>query len=192
VFATRVVGIKRSGRDADRFGNYWGSSYYLRGYDYNSFGQNSAECVDSRFYGTEQSQSVCPARDQLIGSNALFFNTELRYPIIKELQVGFLGNFPPVDAVAFFDGGLAWDNKVCNTPSTSTISGCTAGGIGSMHVVWDRKPGQDPYLYREPLFSYGLGLRINVFYTVLRLDWAYAANRPDRRSVFSLGFGPSF
>jgi hypothetical protein len=61
-----------------------------------------------------------------------------------------------------------------------------------MHVVWDRKPGQDPYLYREPLFSYGVGLRINVFYTVLRLDYAYALNRPDRKGVFSIGFGPSF
>jgi len=40
-------------------------------------------------------------------------NLELRFPIIKELQIGFLGNFPPVDAVLFFDGGVAWDNQVC-------------------------------------------------------------------------------
>jgi Tol biopolymer transport system component len=192
VFATRFIGVRRAGQQADRFGNYWGNSYYLRGYDSNSFDTGSNECIDSRFYSDTQSQSICPVRDQLIGSNALILNTELRYPVIKELQIGFLGNFPPVDAVAFFDGGLAWDNKVCNTPSTSTITGCTDTGFSNMHVVWDRKPGQDPYLYREPLFSYGLGLRINVFYTVLRLDWAWAPNRPDHSNRFSIGFGPSF
>jgi Tol biopolymer transport system component len=192
VLATRFVGLRRMGSQADRFGNYWGSSYFLRGYDYNSFDNNSDECINSKFYGSEQSQSFCPVRDQLIGSNALLLNTELRYPIIKELQIGFLGNFPPVDAVAFFDGGLAWDNKVCNSPTSATLTGCTETGFTSMHVVWDRKPGQDPYLYREPLFSYGLGLRINVFYTVLRLDWAWAPNRPDHSNRFSLGFGPSF
>lgn len=192
VFATRFIGIKRGGRDGDRFGNYWGNSYYLRGYEDGSFDRNSAECLDSQFYGEEQSQSFCPVRDQLVGSNVALFNAELRYPIVNELQVGFLGNFPPIDAIAFFDGGVAWDNKVCSTPSATTITGCADSGTQRMKVVWDRKPGEDPYLVREPLFSYGLGLRINVFYTILRLDWAYALNRPDKRGVFSIGFGPSF
>ncbi|MEO5511803.1 MAG: BamA/TamA family outer membrane protein, partial [Longimicrobiales bacterium] len=192
VFANRLVGLARSGRDSDRFANYWGHSNFVRGYDYNSFDPNSDECVTSQYYGQSRSQSPCPTRDQLIGSNAVFFNSEVRYPVIDELQVGFLGNFPPVDAVAFFDGGVAWDNKVCTQQSTTTINGCTQSGLKDMHVVWDRKPGQDPYLYREPLFSYGVGLRINVFYTVLRLDWAYPINRPDRHGVFSVGFGPSF
>jgi outer membrane protein assembly factor BamA len=58
--------------------------------------------------------------------------------------------------------------------------------------VWDRKPGQDPYLFREPLFSYGVGLRVNVFYTILRFDYAWPLNRPDRSGIFSVSFGPSF
>jgi outer membrane protein assembly factor BamA len=59
-------------------------------------------------------------------------------------------------------------------------------------VVWDRRPGEDPYLTREPLFSWGLGLRVNVFYTILRFDYAFPLNRPDRSGIFSVSFGPSF
>ena len=192
VFASRFIGLTRQGRDGDRFGNYWGNSYFLRGYDDRSFDGASAECVDSRFYSSEPSLSQCPVRDQLVGSNVMIMNTELRYPIVKELQVGFLGNFPPVDAVAFFDGGVAWSNKICLQDRSAALGGCTESGTIPIHLVWDRKAGQDPFLYREPLFSYGVGLRINVFYTILRLDYAVAMNRPDKKGVFSLGFGPSF
>jgi hypothetical protein len=49
---------------------------------------------------------------------------------------------------------------------------------------------------REPLFSYGLGLRLNVFYSILRFDYAVPLNRPARQGfpdgVFSISFGPSF
>jgi hypothetical protein len=33
---------------------------------------------------------------------------------------------------------------------------------------------------------------MNVFYTVLRMDYAFPVNRGDRSGVFSLSFGPSF
>jgi outer membrane protein assembly factor BamA len=146
--------------------------------------------VDSRHYNEEPSLSRCPVRDQLIGSSAAFVNLEARVPIIKELQIGFLGNFPPVDAVAFVDGGVAWDHEVCAVTDLTRADQCAEGR--PVQVVWDRKPGQDPYLYREPLFSYGVGLRINVFYTILRLDYAFPLNRPDRSGIFSVSFGPSF
>ena len=192
VFATRLVGLTRFGEEADRFGIYWGGPYYLRGYDYGSFENQARECVNARFYGPEQSLSACPVRDQLVGSSAALLNAELRYPIVRELQIGFLGNFPPIDAVAFFDGGLAWDHSICSSLDRSRLDACAPGASEDVTVVWDRKPGQDPFLYREPLFSWGLGLRMNVFYTVLRLDYAFPLNRPDRSGVFSLSFGPSF
>jgi outer membrane protein assembly factor BamA len=131
-------------------------------------------------------------RDQLVGSSVLFLNTELRFPIITELQIGFLGNFPPVDAVAFFDGGLAWDSRVCRQYDYMRADSCALGQSRDVKIVWDRKPGEDPYLVREPLFSYGVGLRINVFYTIVRLDYALPVNRPDRSGVLSFSFGPSF
>ena len=192
VLAGRLVALSRFGQEADRFGLYWGGPYYVRGYDYYSFDANSRECTNSRYYGPTESLSSCPVRDQLIGSSAVLLNSELRFPIIKELQIGFLGNFPPVDAVAFFDGGVAWDSAICTQADPTRSTGCAAGETQAVKVVWDRKPGQDPYLYREPLFSWGLGMRMNVFYTVLRMDYAFPVNRGDRGGVFSLSFGPSF
>lgn len=121
-------------------------------------------------------------------------NLEVRFPIITELQLGGIGQFPPIDAVLFFDGGLAWDNKVClegDFARYTRQTECPADRQEDVRLVWDRQ-GKDPYLYREPLFSYGIGLRFNVFYTVLRLDYAFPLNRPDRSGQFSLSFGPSF
>ncbi|MCI0433364.1 MAG: BamA/TamA family outer membrane protein [Gemmatimonadetes bacterium] len=190
VIAARLVGLSRFGGDADRFSLYWGGPYFLRGYDGGSFDLDSDECLDSRFWGNEPSLSRCPVRDQLIGSSAALMNLELRVPVITELQIGFLGSFPPVDAVAFFDGGLAWDESVCIVADLTTTTQCAEGR--NVRVVWDRKPGQDPYLFREPLFSWGLGLRINVFYTILRMDYSFPLSRPDGGGIFSVSFGPSF
>ena len=190
VIAARLVGLTRFGNGADRFSLYWGGPYFVRGYNGGSYDLESAECEDSRHYADEPSLSRCPVRDQLIGSSATFVNLEARVPVIKELQIGFIGNFPPVDAVAFVDGGLAWDHEVCAVADLTQSDHCSDGR--KVTVVWDRKPGQDPYLYREPLFSYGVGLRINVFYTILRLDYAFPLNRPDRSGIFSVSFGPSF
>jgi hypothetical protein len=192
VLATRVVALTRFGGDAQRFGLYWGGPYYIRGYDYNSFAPGGDECVESRNWGDETSISRCPVRDQLVGSSAAFLNAEVRFPVIKELQIGFIGNFPPVDAVAFFDGGLAWDNRVCGLYDYTRADNCADGQSDDVTVTWDRRAGQDPFTVREPLFSYGVGLRINVFYTVIRLDYAIPVNRPDRRGMFSFSLGPSF
>jgi outer membrane protein assembly factor BamA len=194
VFATRFTALSRRGRDADRFLLYWGGPYFIRGYDANSFDLRGDECANSRG-GGETSLSSCPVRDQLIGSSAAFLNAELRFPIVKELQIGFLGNFPPIDFVTFFDGGVAWNSQVCAGSSLIDPRECD-GLAQKVNVVWDRKPGQDPVLWREPLFSYGIGLRLNIFYTVLRFDYAVPLDRPGRNGfrdgVFSVSFGPSF
>ncbi|HET9985505.1 MAG TPA: BamA/TamA family outer membrane protein [Longimicrobiales bacterium] len=191
VFASQFFGLLHQGGDADRFSLYWGGPYLIRGYDGGSFDPNGAECQASAGADGQASVSGCPARDQLIGSSAAFMNLELRFPVISELQLGFLGAFPPVDAVAFFDGGLAWSRNVCVDGDFTQLR-CTPENSLPVHVVWRRKPGQDPLLYRQPLYSWGIGLRMNVFYTVLRLDYAIPMNRPGRHGVFSLSFGPSF
>ncbi|MGH7506860.1 MAG: hypothetical protein ACRELX_14480, partial [Longimicrobiales bacterium] len=140
VLAGRFVGLTRFGGDADQFSLYWGGPYYIRGYDGGSFDINGQECSESRHYSGEESISRCPVRDQLIGSSAAFMNLEMRVPVITELQIGFLGNFPPVDAVAFFDGGIAWDNEICMAADLASTNRCATGE--KVHVVWDRKPGQ--------------------------------------------------
>jgi Tol biopolymer transport system component len=189
VLATRLLSLTRIGGNADTFFLYWGGPYFLRGYDRDSFDPQSGEC--NRDFGA-RSYSPCPAADQLIGSSAAIFNAELRFPIITELQIGFLGNFPPVDAVIFFDGGLAWSDRVCAGAAFFSIEGCDDTPSEDVKLVWKREPGQDPFVYRAPLFSYGFGLRINIFYTVLRLDYAFPISRPDRSGRFSISFGPSF
>jgi hypothetical protein len=192
VFATRIVGLTRFGGDAERFALFWGGPHFIRGYDYNSFHAGSRECIASRHSDTGLSPSRCPVRDQLVGASALFLNTELRFPIVTELQLGAIGVFPPIDAVAFFDGGVAWDGRVCREFDFSRRGDiCAPGQSVPVQVTWRRQTGEDPYLVRAPLYSYGVGLRINVFYTVLRLDYAFPANR-DSGPRFSIGLGPSF
>jgi hypothetical protein len=187
VFASRLVSLTRMGGDADGFYLYWGGPYFLRGYSADSYDLNGAECQSSR-----SAYSNCAERDQLIGASAAILNTEVRFPIIKELQIGFLGNFPPVDAVMFFDGGLAWNSQVCKGVAQTQVGGCKGGQGEDVHLVWKRKDGQDPLIYRQPLFSYGVGLRINIFYAILGLDYAFPLNRPERGGRFSISFGPSF
>ncbi|MFW6039756.1 MAG: BamA/TamA family outer membrane protein, partial [Gemmatimonadota bacterium] len=167
---------------------YWGGPYLLRGYNLDSFDPNSPECRE--FPGSDLSS--CAMRHQLFGSSAALMNTELRFPVISELQIGFLGRFPPVDGVLFFDGGVAWDEEICFRQSVENPLGCAGDESEEVHLVWDREPGQSPIFFREPLFSAGVGLRMNVFFAVLRMDYAWPLSRPDRSGVFSLSFGPSF
>jgi Tol biopolymer transport system component len=196
VLALRLTGLARVGDDANRFSAFWGGPYYLRGYDSNSFELEGVECQKSRSGAAANLIGQCPARDQLIGSSVAFVNAELRVPIIKELQVGMVGGFPPVDLVTFFDAGVAWDSNICLQTRVRDPRRCAPGQTRSVDLTWKRREGQDPYLVREPLMSYGVGLRLNIFYTVLRLDYAIPLNRPDfdgfGGGVFSVSLGPSF
>ncbi|MEJ2503252.1 MAG: BamA/TamA family outer membrane protein, partial [Gemmatimonadota bacterium] len=175
VLATRLVGLARMGPGSNRFSLFWGGPYYIRGYDGNSYAPTSAECEANRDED-DPSPSLCPARDQLIGSSGAFLNTELRFPVITELRLGPLGQFPPVDGVVFFDAGLAWDERVCSTRDFDPTSACS-GQVRDVSVVWRRDEGQNPYLVREPLYSWGVGIRLNVFYAILRLDYAFPLRR---------------
>jgi hypothetical protein len=194
VFATRFITLARLGGNADQFRNYWGGPYFVRGYDGGSYRFDSDECRAGRS-DAGSIQSSCPARDQLIGASAAILNAEVRFPIITELQLGALGSFPPVDAVVFFDGGVAWDEEICGGADFIDPARCASGEAQPVRLAWHRQPGDDPLLVRMPLYSYGVGLRINVFYAVLRLDYAFPVSRPGfagRRGLFSLAFGPSF
>lgn len=190
VLATRLVALSRVGPDSDRFSLFWGGPYFIRGYDRRTFRVSGPECDASQAAVTGGALSECPVRDQLIGSSGAFLNTELRFPVITELRLGPLGQFPPVDGVVFFDAGMAWDERVCDNLDFDPTTTC-AGDSRPVTLVWSREPGQDPYLWRAPLYSWGFGLRLNVFFAVLRLDYAFPLNR-DRGGVFSVAFGPSF
>jgi hypothetical protein len=191
VLAARVVGLARMGEGTERFGRFWGGPYHLRGYDYFSFDPRGDECAVSAD-GEAGAISRCPVRDQLVGSSAAFVNAEIRFPFVTELQLGAMGAFPPIDAVAFVDGGLAWDRHLCTQPDYGRRDRCAAGQASEVTVRWRRGPGDDPLLVRAPLFSYGLGLRFNLYYVLLRVDYARPLDRPRRNGVLSFSFGPSF
>ena len=176
LFAQRFLSFTRfstsGAEDAREFELAWGGPYYLRGYDVGSYG--ALECEMSK--AETALDFFCPAQEQLIGSSVLLLNSEVRVPVLNGIKDAWLPmNFPPIDAAFFFDVGVAW------TPGFSSLT-------------WNREPGQDIVLYREPLASYGVGLRVNLFFAILRLDYSMAPGRGSRfgRSIWSFSLGPIF
>ncbi len=172
MLAGRLTGLTRTGPGEDEFRVYWGGPYYIRGYDGGSF--SAAECLESATRVADLATTLCPVRDQLIGSSVAFASAEFRFPIFNFLDLGVVPlGLPPVSGVLFFDAGVAFDSFD--------------------QLVWSRAGGADPFDVREPVAAYGAGLRINIFFNVLRVDYAVPLDRPDhRQGVWSLSFGPTF
>ena len=170
--ATRFTGYSRSGPGEDEFRLYWGGPYFIRGYDGSSF--NAAECSESARRITEVAVTICPVRDQLIGSSVALASAEFRFPILTFLDFGVVPlGLPPVDGVLFYDAGVAFNSFA--------------------QLNWSRARGSDPYDVRVPVAAYGFGLRMNILYNVLRLDYAIPLDRPDHgNGIWSLSFGPTF
>jgi Tol biopolymer transport system component len=171
-FAARLTTYSRSGPGEREFRLYWGGPYFIRGYDGGSF--SLAECAASVAQVASLATTLCPVRDQLIGSSVAMASAEFRFPIFNFLDLGFVPlGLPPVDGVFFFDMGAAFNSFD--------------------QLTWTRRPGVDPYWVREPLAAIGGGIRVNIFYNVFRLDYAYPLDRPHSRSgIWSLSFGPTF
>ncbi len=170
--ATRFSAYSRAGPDEHEFRVYWGGPYYMRGYDGGSF--NLAECVESVREVVSLGTTLCPVRDQLIGSSLALASAEFRFPIFTFLDLGIVPlGLPPTTAVIFFDMGAAFNSFD--------------------QLVWSRRPGEDPFDVRAPVKTIGAGLRLNIFYNVFRIDYSYPLDRPYRNSgVWSLSFGPTF
>ena len=46
---------------------------------------------------------------QLLGSRVAVANVELRFPVVRHVELGFLPiELPPLDGLLFYDAGLAW------------------------------------------------------------------------------------
>jgi Tol biopolymer transport system component len=169
--ATRLTAYSRSGPDESQFRLYWGGPYFIRGYDGGSY--SLAECNQSAAEVITVPVTLCPARDQLIGSSVAFASAEFRFPIFNFLDFGVVPlGLPPLDGVLFFDAGTAFNSFD--------------------QLVWSRPPGLDPWLVRAPVAAFGGGIRMNVAYAVLRLDYTYPLHRPGRGGILSFSFGPTF
>ncbi len=170
--AARLTAFSRSGQGEREFRLYWGGPYYLRGYDGGSY--SAAECARSIAGVADQITTLCPVRDQLIGSSIVLTSAEFRFPIFNFLDFGFVPlGLPPIDGAVFFDMGVAFNRF--------------------SQLAWSRPLGADPVDVRSPLAAIGASLRINILYNVFRVDYSYPLDRPGRRAgVWSLSFGPTF
>ena len=111
----------------------------------------------------------CPVFDQLLGSRIVVANGELRFPLFGALGIGsgYYGVFP-IDFIAFGDAGLAWDTA--NDPSVFGSSGT-----------------------REPVFSAGAGLRINLLgFVVAELALVRPFDRPEKGWIWQFELQPGF
>ncbi len=175
MFATRIFAFNRfslnDDRDADRYELTWGGPYYLRGYEIGSFSES--ECRLSQV--PAEPDIFCPATEELIGSSTLLLNSELRFPILNPLMADWLPlNFPPIEGAVWFDVGMAF------TP-------------GKNILVLNRRPDQSRVLYRQPLTAYGASVRANLFYAIVRVDYAMVPQRGRfGTGIFSLSFGVMF
>jgi hypothetical protein len=112
--------------------------------------------------------NACPVFDQLLGSRIAVANAELRFPLFGLLGVGsgYYGIFP-VEFTVFGDAGLAWDNA--NKPSLF------GSGV------------------RDPVFSAGAGLRLNLLgFAVAELNLVRPFDRPGKGWVWQLELQPGF
>ncbi len=115
----------------------------------------------------------CPILESLFGSKMVVGNAELRFPLFGALGIG-QGMFGilPVDFIAFGDAGLAWD---------SDVNGIRALGLGCEVNC------------REPVYSAGVGLRINVLgFIIAEIDYVKPFQRPLKGAHWQFSFAPGF
>lgn len=155
--AFRFMHYGRYGKGADDarlWPMFLGYEMLVRGYDYNSF------TADEATNGTFD-------MNRLFGSKLAIANLELRFPLFGLLGLGkgYYGIFP-VDVVAFYDMGLAWDNT---------------------SKPWFMSGGD-----RKPVTSAGVGLRVNVLgYLVLGVSYVKPFDR-GIKPYYQFSFYPGF
>ena len=118
--------------------------------------------------GPGDDPNSCPVFDQLLGSRMVVGNAELRFPLLGVLGLGsgYYGAFP-IEFAVFGDGGLAWDTT--HDPSVF--------GSGT----------------RDPVFSAGAGLRINLLgFAIGEVDLVHPFDRPGRNWVWQFALQPGF
>ncbi|MEO5567536.1 MAG: BamA/TamA family outer membrane protein, partial [Gemmatimonadaceae bacterium] len=163
--ASRLYADVSIGPDEEVFPKYIARPDFVRGYDSNnSFNLNCP-------IGT--APTACNAV-QLLGSRVAVGNVELRFPMLRRIELGFLpASLPPIDGLFFFDVGIAWSHR--------------------QTLYLTRPLDYDVSTQRYPLRSYGAGLRLNLFnYAILRWDYAIPTDSPGRRGFWTWSLWPSF
>ena len=165
--ATRAYASVSVGRDETQFQKYIARPDFVRGYDRNNLLYLSCPIIGA-------SAVNCSAVN-LLGSRVAVVNAELRFPLIRRVELGILPmTLPPLEGLFFYDAGLAWSKHQA--------------------VYGGRPANYDANTQRFPLRSYGLGLRLNLFnYALLRWDYAVPLDQVgSRRGFWTWSIWPSF
>jgi Tol biopolymer transport system component len=164
--ATRFYTDLSIGKDESAFPKYIARPDFVRGYDRNSTFYLSCPVIGAN-------PTNCSAV-QLLGSRVAVANVELRFPLVRQVELGFVPvSLPPIDGLFFYDAGLAW--------------------TGGQSVYISRPADYDDSRQRYPLRSYGFGLRLNLFnYAILRWDFAIPVDQNGHKGVWTWSLWPSF
>jgi outer membrane protein assembly factor BamA len=166
--STRFLASVSDGRDADTLRKYIGYPELLRGYDREEFALNEIrQCGlndDPKYYRCSP----------LVGSRIAVANFEVRFPLLRRVDIGLLPiSLPPIEGLVFYDVGVTW--------------------FEGQKLHWSRPTDFDPAFQRHALRSYGFGVRLNLFnFALLRWDYAIPLDDPRRDSYWRFSLGPSF
>ena len=173
--ATRFTSVVRVGRDEGEFPQYIGNAnslMWLRGY-------GSGNGFSSTCNPQSGSQTGCGSVE-LLGSRAAVASAELRFPLLRRVDLGLLPiSLPPLEGLLFAESGMAWS--------------------GGLHVTTTAPDEFDATRGRYPLRSYGVGLRLNLFnFALVRWDYAIPLDRKidatgeKQKGFWTWSLGPSF
>jgi WD40 repeat protein len=165
-FATRFSTDISAGPDEMEFPKYIARPFFVRGYDREQFQSQSCNVIVS-------DPTACSAT-QLLGSRVAFANAELRFPLIRRVDLGFLPiPLPPVEGLFFYDIGAAWE--------------------GGQSLSFRQPDNYDFTKQRYFLSSYGAGVRMNLFnFAIIRWDYAIPRDAADRKGYWMWTLGPSY
>ena len=170
--ATRALVSVNAGRDADSLRSYIGYPELVRGYDRETYPVDPSSCAR---YQTGEQFKCAP----LFGSRVAIANAELRFPLLRRLDLGIIPiGLPPIEGVTFFDAALAW------------YSGQKVELKGYNPADGEIDPSEIRHLMR----SYGAGIRVNLFnFALLRWDYAIPLDGPRRKNGYwRFSIAPSF
>jgi len=172
--STRAFASVAAGRDEARFPKFVGRPDFLRGYNREPYAGIACSIAG-------QAREANCGLQQLFGSRLALVNAEVRFPLVRRLDLGvFPIALPPIDGLVFYDAGVAW-------------TGQAPAGQPRQRLSATRPADYDLTTQRFPLRSYGYGVRFNLFgFAIVRWDYTWPLDSPNRRPFGTWFFGPSF
>ena len=169
--STRFTTNIRAGSDEERFPQMLGRPEFVRGYDREFY--RMPTCASGLPMPDEERDRRCSSLDDVIGTRLAFANAELRFPLVRRMDLGVLPiSLPPVEGAVFYDAGVAWNS--------------------GQYVALSRSRTDDPNR-RALLTSYGFGIRANLFgIAIMRWDYAVPLSRANRHGYWRWSMGPAF